>query len=255
MQTASSIHTIGSPFIELQLVDSTNNYAFAQAHAGLALSGTVFFAKEQTRGKGQREKIWNSEKGANIILSILMNPKDLKIHQQFHLSACIAVSVYNFFSKYTGDETKIKWPNDIYWRDRKTGGILIENSISSSGKWQWAVIGIGININQTKFAENIANPVSLKQITGKTFDPVALAKELCLFIDEGYKKLLKDGLQPILDIYNMGLYKKNQMVKFKKENRLFEACVKEVSSTGQLITFHAAEERFDFGEVEWIIGS
>ncbi len=179
----------GSPFVELQSVDSTNNYARQLIHAaalpdrqGMAQHGMAIFTHEQVAGKGQRGKTWNTEKGANIALSILINPQGLSINNQFYLSACAAVVVHEFFSKYAGDETKIKWPNDLYWQDRKAGGILIESVIRGSdlgvGSWPWAIIGIGININQTSF-EGLPNPVSLKQITGKNFEPLVLAKELC----------------------------------------------------------------------------
>jgi hypothetical protein len=91
----------------------------------------------------------------------------LQPFQQFQLSACVAVGTCQFFSKYDADSFKIKWPNDIYWRDRKLGGILIENIIRSHepgvANWDWAVAGIGMNINQTNFADGLKNPVSLKQ--------------------------------------------------------------------------------------------
>ncbi len=254
MPTDSSFHNIGSPFIELQCVDSTNNYALEQIHAGLAQAGTVFFAYEQTKGKGQRNKAWFTEKGSNIIISLLIEPQGLNILQQFPLSACIAISVYEFFSKYAGDETRIKWPNDIYWRDRKAGGILIENVLSSSGKWQWAVVGMGVNINQTEFSDGLLNPVSLKQITGKELDPIILAKELCIILNDNFYKLLYEGTSSIMELYNKVLYKKDQVVKLKKDNRVFEAKILGVSTTGQLMTTHAIDESFDFGGIEWVIG-
>jgi BirA family biotin operon repressor/biotin-[acetyl-CoA-carboxylase] ligase len=166
---------------------------------GEAQHGTVIFSHEQIAGKGQRGKNWVSEKGSNIALSILLNPYPLRIQDQFKLSVCVAVSVHELFSRYAGDETKIKWPNDIYWRDRKAGGILIENVIGSSelgvqssesGKWKWAVVGIGININQTTFSPGLPNPVSLKQISGKSFEPIELAKELCSFLEKNYQLLI-----------------------------------------------------------------
>lgn len=144
---------IGSPFIELQSVDSTNNYALTQAHAGLAQHGSAFFAHEQVSGKGQRGKNWSSGIDTSVILSILINPAPLQISQQFQLSACVAVSVHQYFFQLMGDDTTIKWPNDLYWQDRKAGGILIESIIrpqNEISQWAWAVAGIGININQKK---------------------------------------------------------------------------------------------------------
>jgi BirA family biotin operon repressor/biotin-[acetyl-CoA-carboxylase] ligase len=143
---------LGTPFIELQSVDSTNNYALAQIHANMAQPGTCYFAHEQTSGKGQRGKSWATERGTNIILSIVLKPDFSQPFQQFQLSACAAVAARQFFSQYDGDSLKIKWPNDIYWQDRKLGGILIENIIRSQGPgggtWDWSVVGIGLNINQ-----------------------------------------------------------------------------------------------------------
>jgi BirA family biotin operon repressor/biotin-[acetyl-CoA-carboxylase] ligase len=249
--------SLGIPFIELQSVDSTNNYALGQIHANLAQPGTCYFAHEQTAGKGQRGKSWATEKEANVILSIALNPGSLQPFQQFYLSACIAVATHDFLSNYVGSELAIKWPNDLYWRDRKLGGILIENVIRGQGStaaaWEWAVVGIGININQTHFSSHLTNPVSLKQMVGQDYDVLKLAKELCHAVDFGYKKLMKEGPGLILIQYNNLLYKKGEVVQLKKDNRIFRTTVKGVTPTGQLITKHIIEERFEFGEIEWIV--
>jgi|SRR5688500_15139370 len=250
------------PFIELLSVDSTNNYALTQIHAGLTQHGTAFFAHEQVAGKGQRGKTWAAPRNSSLILSIVIDPSPLQLTQQFHFNACLAVSVCEFFSHYAGNRTCIKWPNDLYWNDRKAGGILIENIIGSrksegddqtSANWLWAVAGIGINICQTSFPAELKNPVSLKQITGKDFDPVKLAKELCFVVDRNFKKLTHTGFEEIYTSYISNLYKKNETVKLKKDNRLFEAVIKSVSPTGQLIVQHAIEEKYSFGEIEWVI--
>ncbi len=83
----------------------------------------------QTGGKGQRGKTWQTGNGENIAISIIIEPKHLQVAEQFNLSVAVALGCYDFFSAYAGDETFIKWPNDIYWRDRKAGGVLIENVI------------------------------------------------------------------------------------------------------------------------------
>lgn len=260
---------IGWPFLELQSIDSTNKYAMGLIHGAHlpdgqheVQHGMAIFGHDQTAGKGQRGKNWASEKGQNIALSIVLNPYPLSIPEQFRLSVFAAVSVFKFFSKYAGDETKIKWPNDIYWRDRKAGGILIENIIGSrksgvrnqeSGEWKWTVIGIGININQTSFPSDLPNPVSLKQITGKNFQPVELAKELCSILEKNYPLLFDEKFETLFKEYQNHLYKKDEKIKLKKGSRVFEATIKGVSETGQLITQHSVEERFEFGEVEWLI--
>ena len=111
------------------------------------------------------------------------------------------MAVLTFFTKYAGDRTRIKWPNDIYWKDRKAGGILIEN-VLQGGKWKYSIVGIGININQILFPANILNPVSLAQITGKTFEVIALAKELCSHLEKRWQQLLKMTHRTCLNEYN-----------------------------------------------------
>jgi len=221
------------------------------------------FAREQTAGRGQMGRKWEAEKGANIALSIVIKPENFQLSQQFQLSACAAVSAHELLAKYAGDNTKIKWPNDLYWQDRKAGGILIESVVRSqestvsgmgaTSKWKWAIAGMGININQTLFPEWLPNPVSLKQITGEDFDLLMLAKELCGIFEKNINTVTREGFETIYQAYLNHLYKKNALVKFRKDNRLFEAVIKTVSPSGKLIVQHSIEEEFDFGEVEWII--
>ena len=234
----------------LNTVDSTNNYAMAKVHAGMAAHGMAWFAKEQTTGKGQRGRSWISEKGKNIVLSLVLEPERLSIKSQFQLSAVVAITCFEFFSKYAGEETTIKWPNDLFWRDRKAGGILIENVLQGK-TWRWAVVGIGININQTRFDKAILNPVSLKQITGKNFKITELAKELQGLLMKNLGELKPVG--EIFNQYNEHLYKINKTVKLKKDGVIFDTVIKEVSASGRLITVDAIEREFDFGEVEWVL--
>ena len=242
----------GSFFKILDTVDSTNNYAMDKVHAGLANHGTVWFTHHQTAGKGQRGKSWKSEQKKNIAMSVVLKPEQLNAGQQFYLSAAVALACFHFFSKYAGDDTKIKWPNDLFWRDRKAGGVLIEN-IFHGKKWKWAVVGIGININQTGFDESLQNPVSLKQITGKEFDTVAMGKELYVLLMKNISVLNEETINPILEDYNLNLYKLNKPVTLKKNETTFQTVIKEVSPGGRLLTVDSTERQFDFGEVEWIL--
>ena len=252
-----------TPFIELQSVDSTNNYARRLINAsGLtakqetSLHGIAIFAHEQLKGKGQRGNEWLSEKGANLVLSVIINPSPLLLSDQFKLIACAGLSLYNLLVKYAGPDLKIKWPNDLYWQDRKAGGILIETVIrgeDASTNWDWAIVGMGVNINQTRFPAQLKNPVSLKQITGKEHDPLILARELQGLLLNKFETLSSGGNEDIFEEYNHALYKKGHRVKFKKDNRIFEAVINRVSSTGDLVVTHAIEESFAFGTLEWVL--
>jgi BirA family biotin operon repressor/biotin-[acetyl-CoA-carboxylase] ligase len=247
----SSTFSVGTPFIELQQVKSTNNYAIGLVHAGMAQHGAAVFAHHQTKGKGQRYKQWQSEANKNIALSIIIRPQGFTLSQSFLISMATAVAVYRFFNNYAGEETKIKWPNDIYWRDRKAAGILIENSIQGT-EWKWCVVGIGINMNQTSFDDIATKATSLKQITGKEFEPVLLAKELCNFLGEAYTELALSE-SSILTAYKNNLFKLNEAVAFKKGPRIFTALVKDVTKNGQLVVQGTIEESFEVGEIEWLI--
>ena len=233
-------------------VDSTNNYAMGQVHAGTAAHGMAWFAKNQTAGKGQRGKRWSMEPGKNIAMSLVLEPRSPNTFRQFYLAASIALACREFFFSYAGEETTIKWPNDLYWRDRKAGGILIE-TVYRGTLLKYAIVGIGININQTGFHRDLKNPVSLKQITGKEVDPILLAKELYALVMKRAEGLNEAALKKIMKEYNRYLYGLNKKIKLKKDNAVFETLIKEVNGNGQLVTCDAIERIFDFGEVEWVL--
>src|ERR1700759_4538285 len=167
--------TFDNQLIELESVDSTNNYAMARIHEGLASDGMVYLARYQWAGRGQRGKTWISEPGQNLIMSLIIEPSPLKITQQFLFSAAIALAILDLMKSFQNNDWKIKWPNDIYWNDRKAGGLLIE-SVVTGQTWTWAIVGIGMNLNQSSFPAEIPNAVSLNQITGVTYEPVNIVR-------------------------------------------------------------------------------
>lgn len=148
--------------------DSTNN-VLAEKSSGLE-HGTTLVAHRQSAGKGQRGNHWESEAGKNLTFSILLRPKRILASHQFELLQVVAISIVKVLRlKLDTDEIYIKWPNDIYYRDRKICGILIENTLSGAAI-ERSIVGIGINVNQDIFLSDAPNPVSMKQITGQTFD-------------------------------------------------------------------------------------
>ena len=232
-------------------MESTNNYATGAIHAGLAQGGMAVFAHHQTAGKGQRNRQWLDEGRKNIALSVVLQPPGLALSQSFLLSMTTAVGVYHFLSRYAGSECSVKWPNDLYWRDRKAGGILIENMVQGS-EWKAAVVGVGLNINQTQFGNLGTKAVSLKQITGKDHEPLPLAIELCKDLSDAYT-LLHHLPSEVMEQYRRYLYKRNETVRLKQGSRVFDAVVKDVTALGELIVEHGVEEQFGVGEVEWVI--
>ena len=236
-------------FIVLDSVDSTNNYAMARIRDGVAKHGTAWFSYEQTEGKGRRGKVWRASPGDNIILSTAVSTGFLPLYRQFGLSAAVALACREVFASYAGDECRIKWPNDLMWNDRKAGGILIENLVQGSD-WQWSVIGTGININQEKFdIHSVLPPVSLKQITGKSFPVVDLAKQVQSAILRRYDKLKEGAFKKMLEEYNSHLYGIHRQARLKKDSVVFETLIRGVSEEGKLITERGA---FEFDEVAWL---
>jgi BirA family biotin operon repressor/biotin-[acetyl-CoA-carboxylase] ligase len=112
------------------------------------------------------------------------------------------------------------------------------------------VAGIGININQTRFDPALPNPVSLKQITGSNFNVIQLARELCSRLEERFQLLLKSNAESIIKSYEAVMYKRDQVVKLRKDGKIFETVLRGVSPPGKLI---AGESQYDFNEVEWVI--
>lgn len=239
-------------FSILDCVESTNNYAMAQVHAGLATEGQAWFANDQTAGKGQRGKEWKSAVGENIILSVAIKPNKLFMSKPFCFSMLIANICRAFFAEKAAKPIKIKWPNDIYCNDRKAGGILIEN-IFKGKEWQWAVVGIGININQTAFDQELTNATSLKLITNLEYDVVALARNLHSILLSVLESKYNINVENILKTYNDNLYKKEKEVTLKKGNIVFDTTIKKVNEYGYLQTEDVVERQFAVGEVEWII--
>ena len=198
MPLATPFNILGAPLVELSTIDSTNIYAMAQIKEGLAKSGSCYRADFQTQGKGQHGRVWESSAGQNLLCTYILELKQLDStkkwvpEHQIGFSAAIALGIRDFYDALTNGDTKIKRPNDIYWRDRKAGGILIENLVRGT-EWTWAMVGIGINVNQTQFSPDAPNPVSLKQITGRDWDIRSLQKELSNALTASIKNWLQLG--------------------------------------------------------------
>ena len=203
---------LGEPLIELTTIPSTNIYAMDQVHQGLAISGSCYTADFQTNGKGQHGRVWESEKGQNLLSSYVLELKQLKTGKiwtpadQIGFSAAIALGARAFFASFAGAETKIKKPNDIYHRDRKAGGILIENLVRGK-EWTWTIIGIGMNINQGSFssasANHIAaNPISLQEITNQNWDLKKMQKHLSEALTTSIKNWLMQGDEKTIQALN-----------------------------------------------------
>ncbi len=212
-------------------MDSTNNYARGLIQSKEAGNGTAVLAYSQVKGRGQGGNSWESEPGKNLTVSFILEPHFLKSEKQFYLSMISALAAAGFFSQFTHD-IRLKWPNDIYWKNRKAGGILIENSFLGN-TFESSIIGFGLNINQEIFSSKAPNPVSLKQITGEYHDIdfcfELLARHLFLWFDK-----LKEGSPEIAETYNSLLYLKGKWSQFRSQGLIFDGQITDVDELGQL---------------------
>lgn len=248
------IPPFGQPFISFSTIDSTNDEARRFIDAGKASAGMALFTAHQQKGRGQRGKTWSETKGKGIALTVLLQPHFLTVSQQFLLSAAVALGVRAFLAQQ-GDTTEtftIKWPNDIYCGDRKIAGLLIENSIRSNNEWNWAVIGIGINLNQASFEADLPNPISLYQVIGEQKDPAGVAKQLCTYLTDFLTSLFQDAPEKIVDRYQAHLYKRGQTCQFIRGGSSFQAIPLGVTPLGEL-QLDRIEKPIRLGEVEWKI--
>jgi len=238
-------------FTILDVVESTNNYAMGQLHAGLAVHGQAWFAREQWGGRGQRENIWLSEKHQNIIMTVIFKPGKVFRRNMPLFNMMMAGICHQFFAEIAGAATTLKWPNDIYFGDRKAGGILIENIVSGN-EWTWAVVGIGINVNQIDFDRN-PHATSIRRICDKLYDPIELAMQLHKKLNDILETVSDDAKDFYFNYYNKHLYKKGEIVKLKKGNIIFSTRIKEVNRKGQMVTSDALERQFNSGEIKWVL--
>ena len=181
--------------IHVEEISSTNEYFKSQANFDGVGEGAIIYADYQTKGRGQKGNVWESEKGKNLLFSMVLCPHILKINEQFIISQIVSLAIQEFLNTETGS-VKIKWPNDIYWRDQKICGILIEN-ILKEATIERSIIGVGLNVNQTEFSGWIPNPVSLKMINGRNYDIKSVAEKIQTRILTYYHQLKKGNIEEI----------------------------------------------------------
>ena len=153
--------------IHLESLSSTNSYLLGHK-SSIDDRMTVVTADYQTAGKGQGTNRWESEPGKNLLFSILIHPKSISANRQFVISMAISMALRDALSEYI-DDVHVKWPNDIYYKDKKICGILIENNLSGNSIKD-CVIGIGVDVNQRLFLSNAPNPISMYNILGHETD-------------------------------------------------------------------------------------
>ncbi len=258
------------PRIHLTQVDSTSTYARQLIGEGKELDDfTVVDADYQTGGRGQRGNTWESQPGKNLLFTIVCHPTFLPATHQFILSQAIALAVERILSQRISEAEKerssaqrsqtgqitVKWPNDIYWNDRKISGTLIECNLMGS-QIKDCIVGTGININQAHFESDAPNPVSLQQITGKETDRETLLTEVVNQFRSLYDEIRQGNAQHIVSEYKRRLYRRTGFHPFAEPGgQTFEAQIADVDPSGYLTLQlrNGTQKRYEFKEVRFIL--
>ena len=207
----------------------------------------VVVADYQTAGRGCGTNTWESERGKNLLFSVLLHPVEIPVREQFRISMAVSVALCEMLTQYAGDFS-IKWPNDIYWRDRKICGILIENRVVGQLLAE-SIIGIGLNVNQREFHSDAPNPVSLSQIVGREVDCDSLLTDFLRRLEGvSRRELLRSD-------YENRLYRRGIQTEYADKTGVFRASLKGVRPDGRLLLRDGGgcDRLYAFKEVQFVI--
>lgn len=247
------------PLIQLEQTDSTNRYLTSlcdERHDNVEPFTTVM-ADYQSAGKGQRGNSWESEAGANLTFSFVLYPSFLSAKKQFVISQIVSLGIVNVLRKYVDEGTSVKWPNDIYYHDKKICGMLVEVYLEGMNLGR-CVCGIGLNVNQEVFLSNAPNPVSLCKIIGRKVDRMTLLYGVMEEIQGLYSKLKEDNEavgKELSKYYFQHLYRKEGYHRYKDKNGEFMAKLIQVEPDGRLLLEDDDQNQrsYLFKEIQYII--
>lgn len=219
--------------VKLDATNSTNSYLKEWAKKAAISHGTVVLVKHQALGRGQLGTKWLSESDKNLTFSILYKFSDFKITNQFYLNCAVSLALYDALFPIIGKSLTVKWPNDIMSANKKMGGILIENAVKSGFITQ-SVIGIGLNVNQIIFTDDLPNAISLAIITQKTFDLDVVLDAILQALQKRLQLLKLGQFSNLNNDYQNVLYRRFIFSKFSDKNNTFLGKIIGVSTQGKL---------------------
>lgn len=239
-----------SAFIFVDETTSTNHEIKSMRTEGRAFDGMALVAGHQTAGRGQGSNRWISEKGLNITLSLYIKPF-VEASEQFRISQAVSLGIRDFLCLYL-DDVAVKWPNDIYWKNKKIAGILIENTILGN-QISDSIIGIGLNINQTAFSTEANNAISLKMITGNTFNLAECIELLVMQVKKRLVALNKEPLDSLQNEYLQSMLGFNEEQLFRDDDTEFKGIVTGTDQFGRLqVEREGGTKLYSFGEIVFI---
>lgn len=234
-------------------LDSTNAY-LQRMQAEQDIRDLVVSADEQTAGKGMGSNGWESENGKNLTFSMTLDMSFLPAERQFLLSEAVALGIIEVLDELLpSDKLSIKWPNDIYYENQKLAGILINSTIKAN-MLDVSIVGIGLNVNQMHFKDWPTHPISLQQITGKTYDMNPLLEQI---VNSIYKKIetLKSEPSAIEKGYLQRLYRYHTWADYEVDGKVLRLFMTGIDSFGRLMLAAEANNSycFDIKEIKFLI--
>ena len=242
-------------YIHLEQIDSTNAYLLRQ-QSEHDICNWVVSADEQTAGKGMGSNGWESEVGKNLTFSLALDMGFLPAERQFLLSEAVALGIIEVLDTILPSEKlSIKWPNDIYFENRKLAGILINSTIKAN-MMDISIIGIGLNVNQMKFQDWPTHPISLKMVTGKEYDLKPLSEQIGERILIKVQQL-KSSLAAIEQNYLQRLFRYRTWADYEVEGKILRLFMTGIDSFGrlQLLDTENKPYCFDIKEIRFIISN
>ncbi len=230
MSTGSNKSQIGKVLLRFENLDSTNDYTHKLIKIFPQFHGICVQADYQYKGRGQQNNQWQVEAGKNLTLSIALQPNELKAKAAFNLTIYVSVVLRNLIQAYCSEVVSIKWPNDIYVGGKKVVGFLVETQLSGQ-HIHYALIGIGINVNQMYF-EGLPNASSIRCYTGEEVPIATLRDELIAKLASQYRYLDSHVTRKV---YLDNLYQKNIWRSYRdKDGNLFKGMIVDVNPEGLL---------------------
>jgi BirA family biotin operon repressor/biotin-[acetyl-CoA-carboxylase] ligase len=242
--------------IHIDNLGSTNDYLLEKIeNRENPEEGLLVIASEQKSGKGIDGTVWESEPGKNLTFSLVVKPSFLRADQQFLINKMAALAVFDLIKFYLpGESVTIKWPNDIYVRNKKIAGILIHHTVMGN-RINFSVLGYGININQEVFKGDAPNPVSIKNILGRDLELAACIDKICENIQLRYLQLSGYRFDVLDKNYQQVLYRKDEYYDYRYEDEVIKAKITGVNNFGrlQLDLLNGRQIECDFKEIIYIL--
>jgi BirA family transcriptional regulator, biotin operon repressor / biotin---[acetyl-CoA-carboxylase] ligase len=242
---------IGKNYLFVPSCHSTNDLALEIIQNNEYFHGTVILADYQTQGRGQKGNTWESESEQNLIFSVALDTAFLKANEQFYLSMAMSLAVCETLLSLGFADAKIKWPNDVFLKAKKIGGMLIENKLRGDNL-RSSVVGIGINVFQNKFNSELASSLAISYLNVE-ISLQKLTERLCEHI-EVYFDILKNGeFERLHEAYLKTIFKIGQLQTFEKANDIFSAELIGVDADGKLVLKKGEEIlKFEIKELKYI---